>query len=209
MPVRFPFGHGLSYTSFDYSDLRVNEERNEVKVGFTVTNSGNVAGKEVAQVYVANHVSRVVMPVKELRDFVKVTLQPGESTTVTLSLPRRAFSYYNVAKQQWEADNGAYEIMVGSSSRDIRLKADFDLTIGVNPLGEITADSYIGDIWNDQDPQVQSALKDSGLYEVLKPMMDDEQWVAISANMPLRSVAATGIDEKVRDKFIRLVRDIK
>lgn len=209
MPVRFPFGHGLSYTSFDYSDLRVNEERNEVKVEFTITNSGNVAGKEVAQVYVANRVSRVVMPVKELRDFVKVTLQPGESTAVTLSLPRRAFSYYNVAKQQWEADNGAYEIMVGSSSRDIRLTANFDLTIGVSPLGEITADSYIGDIWNDQDPQVQSALKDSGLYEVLKPMMDDEQWVAISANMPLRSVAATGIDEKVRDKFIRLVRDIK
>lgn len=201
MPVRYPFGHGLSYTSFAYTDLSVEKLSNEVKVSFKVTNTGEVAGKEVAQLYVANHVSRVEMPVKELRDFTKVDLQPGESTTVTMTLPRRAFSYYNVANQQWEADNGDYEIMVGSSSRDIRLTTKFGLTIGVNPLGEITDDTYIGDVWADQDPKVQTALKDSGLYQVLKPMMKDEQWVAISANMPLRSMAAMGIDEKVRDAF--------
>lgn len=206
MPVRFPFGHGLSYTSFAYSDLQVNEEDNDVQVSFTISNIGQVAGKEVAQVYVANHVSRVVMPVKELRDFAKVSLDPGESKTVSLKLPRRAFSYYNADKQQWEADNGEYEIMVGSSSRDIRLSAKLQLTIGVNPLGEITADSYIGDVWNDPDPKVQSALKKSGLYDVLKPMMDDEQWVAISANMPLRSLAATGVNEQTRAAFMRLVK---
>lgn len=206
MPVRFPFGHGLSYTTFDYSDLQVNEGSDNVKVSFTVTNSGAVAGKEVAQLYVANHVSRVVMPVKELRDFTKVELHPGESKKVSLTLSRRAFSYYNVKKQQWEADNGEYELMVGSSSRDIRLSTEFELTIGVNPLGEITDDTYIGDVWNDQDPQVQSALKESGLYDVLKPMMADEQWVAISANMPLRSLAATGVEEKTREKFMKLVK---
>lgn len=206
MPVRFPFGHGLSYTTFDYSDLQVNEGSDNVEVSFTVTNSGTVAGKEVTQLYVANHVSRVAMPVKELRDFAKVELQPGESKKVSLTLSRRAFSYYNVKKQQWEADNGEYELMVGSSSRDIRLSTKFELTIGVNPLGEITDDTYIGDVWNDQDPQVQSALKESGLYDVLKPMMADEQWGAISANMPLRSLAATGVEEETREKFMKLVK---
>ncbi len=206
MPVRFPFGHGLSYTDFTYSDLTVSEESNDVKVRFTVTNSGQVAGKEVAQVYVANHVSRVEMPVKELRDFTKLALAPGESQTVTLTLPRRAFSYYNVAQEQWEADNGEYEIMVGSSSRDIRLTAQFKLTIGVNPLGTVTEDTYLGDLWNDTDPKVQAALKSSGLYEVLKPMMADKDWVAISANMPLRSLAATGISEEVREKFFQALR---
>lgn len=201
MPVRFPFGHGLSYTQFDYGDLTVNEESDSVKVTFTVTNTGKVAGKEAAQVYVANHISRVEMPVKELRDFAKVALQPGESKTVTVNLSRRAFSYYNVAKQQWEADNGAYEIMVGSSSRDIRLTTDFTLTIGVNPLGTITGDTYVGDVWADKDPRVQAALKESGLYEILEPMMKDEQWVAISANMPLRSLAAMGISEQARQAF--------
>lgn len=206
MPVRFPFGHGLSYTDFTYSDLTVSEESNDVKVRFTVTNSGQVAGKEVAQVYVANHVSRVEMPVKELRDFTKLALAPGESQTVTLTLPRRAFSYYNVAQEQWEADNGEYEIMVGSSSRDIRLTAKFKLTIGVNPLGTVTEDTYLGDLWNDTDPKVQAALKSSGLYEVLKPMMADKDWVAISANMPLRSLVATGISEEVREKFFQALR---
>lgn len=201
MPVRFPFGHGLSYTQFAYSNLKVEEERDDVKVSFQVANTGKVAGKEVAQVYVANHVSRVEMPVKELRDFAKVVLQAGESKTVTLTLPRRAFSYYNVAKQQWEADNGDYQLMVGSSSRDIRLTADFQLTIGVNPLGEINGDTYVGDVWADKSPRVQTALKESGLYKILEPMMKDEKWVAISANVPLRSLAAMGIDEQARQAF--------
>ena len=73
-------------------------------------------------------------------------------------------------------------------------------------MGEITGDTYLGDIWNDWDPKVQAALKSSGLYDVLKPMMEDEDWVAISANMPLRSLAATGIQEEVRDAFLRALK---
>lgn len=206
MPVRFPFGHGLSYTSFAYSNLNIEEEADDVKVSFTLKNTGKVAGKEVPQVYVANHVSRVEMPAKELRDFTKVALEPGESKQVTLTLPRRAFSYYNVAQQQWEADNGEYEIMVGSSSRDIRLTSKFELTIGVNPLGAITGDAYVGDVWADKDPKVKQALKDSGLDKILAPMMRDEKWVAISANIPLRSLSAMGIDEKIRDAFFAALK---
>ncbi len=206
MPVRFPFGHGLSYTSFAYSNLTVEEGTDTVKVGFDLTNTGKVAGKEVAQVYVANQVSRVEMPVKELRDFTKVALEAGESKHVTLTLPRRAFAYYNVAKQQWEADNGQYKIMVGSSSRDIRLSMAFTLTIGTNPTSEVTGNTYVGDLWANQDPHVQKALKDSGLYEILAPMMKDEKWVAISANIPLRSLSAMGIDEKIRKAFFKALK---
>lgn len=205
MPVRFPFGHGLSYTTFEYSDLAVREGKDTVKVSFRLANTGKVAGKEVAQLYVANHVSRVEMPVKELRDFTKVALKPGESQEVTLTLPRRAFAYYNVDKQQWAADNGEYEIMVGSSSRDIRLATNFNLTIGVNPTSAVTGNTYVGDLWANQDPHVQKAMKDSGLYELLAPMMKDEQWVAISANIPLRSLSAMGVDEKVRKAFFKLL----
>ncbi|MGM9891700.1 glycoside hydrolase family 3 C-terminal domain-containing protein [Limosilactobacillus sp.] len=205
MPVRFPFGHGLSYTTFEYSDLAVREGKDTVKVSFRLANTGKVAGKEVAQLYVANHVSRVEMPVKELRDFTKVALKPGESQEVTLTLPRRAFAYYNVDKQQWAADNGEYEIMVGSSSRDIRLSTNFNLTIGVNPTSAVTGNTYVGDLWANQDPHVQKAMKDSGLYELLAPMMKDEQWVAISANIPLRSLSAMGVDEEVRKAFFKLL----
>lgn len=206
MPVRFPFGHGLSYTSFAYNNLTVEEGTDTVKVGFDLTNTGKVAGKEVAQVYVANQVSRVEMPVKELRDFTKVALEAGESKHVTLTLPRRAFAYYNVAKQQWEADNGQYKIMVGSSSRDIRLSMAFTLTIGTNPTNEVTGNTYVGDLWANQDPHVQKALKDSGLYEILAPMMKDEKWVAISANIPLRSLSAMGVDEKIRKAFFKALK---
>lgn len=203
MAVRFPFGHGLSYTSFEYHDLIIQEGTDEVNVSLQVTNTGEVAGKEVVQLYVANHVSRVEMPVKELRDFAKVNLQPGETKTVEMRLSRRAFSWYNVNDGQWEVDNGRYKIMIGSSSRDIRLTADFELTIGVDPLGEVTEDTYIGEVWNSNNPKVKEALKKSGLYDALKSMMEDEEWVAISANMPLRSLTAAGVDEEKREAFFK------
>lgn len=205
IPVRFPFGHGLSYTQFGYSDLTVVENNDDVKISFKLTNEGKRSGKEVAQLYVSNHVSRVEMPAKELRDFAKVELDPGETKTATMVLPRRAFAYYDVNKQQWKADNGDYEIMVGSSSRDIRLTAKFELTIGTSPLGPITDESYVGDVWNNNDSKVQNALHDSGLYDVLEPMMADKQWVAISSNVPLRSLALAGISKKVHDKFFKLL----
>lgn len=143
------------------------------------------------------------MPVKELRDFAKVSLQPGETKTVEMRLPRRAFSWYNVNNKQWEADNGSYEIMLDSSSRDIRLTADFELTIGIDPSGAVTADTYIGGVWNSNNPKIQEALKKSGLYDALKPLMADDAWVAISANMPLRSFTATGGDEDKREAFLK------
>lgn len=206
LPVAFPFGHGLSYTSFRYDQLQVKEESDDVHVSFRLTNVGDQAGKEVAQLYVSNRVSRVEKPVKELRDFAKLSLEPGQSKTVEFRLPRRAFSYYNVAKQQWKADNGEYVIMVGSSSRDIRLTQSFQLTIGTNLLGEVTDETYVGDLWRNTDPRVQTAMEESGLKKALQPLMADKQWKAITANMPLRSLTATGVAQSVHDDFFRRLK---
>lgn len=206
MPVRFPFGHGLSYTRFAYNNLQVKETADTVQVSFQVANSGQIAGKEVPQLYIANHASRVEMPVKELREFTKIELKPGETKTVSFTLNRRAFSFYNAAKQQWEADNGHYDILIGSSSRDIRLKQSIILSIGTVLLNEITLDSYIGDVWHNNDKKVRKALRKSGLYNEIKPMMADAKWVAVSANMPLRSLTATGGDQSVLDKFFALLK---
>lgn len=206
LPVQFPFGHGLSYTRFSYDNLQVTEGADNVTVSFQLSNDGPIDGKEAPQLYIANHASRVEMPIKELRDFTKVSLAAGASQTVTFTLPRRAFAYYNANKEQWEADNGQYEIMIGSSSRDIRLKRAFKLTIGINPVDNITNDSYIGDVWHNEDPQVQKALKESGLYDQIKPMMEDPKWVAISANMPLRSLTASGGGEDAKNRFLKALK---
>ncbi|RPI29066.1 MAG: hypothetical protein EHM70_16060 [Chloroflexota bacterium] len=122
----FPFGHGLSYTSFVYSALQapgVVKTGETVRVSVTVKNTGPVAGKEVVQLYVADRKASVPRPVKELKGFAKVALQPGESQVIELELDERAFSFYDPYRSTWVAEPGEFEILVGSSSADIRLKA--------------------------------------------------------------------------------------
>ena len=123
--VRFPFGHGLSYTTFAYDDWQVSAptatEDEGVDVSFRVTNTGAVAGAEVAQLYVQDLDSTVYRPTKELKGFRKVFLQPGESATITLHLDKRSFAYYNVEVRDWTVESGQFKLLVGSSSRDIRL----------------------------------------------------------------------------------------
>ena len=124
VPVQFPFGYGLSYTTFAYSDPRVSAESFDDVAGVTVsvdvTNTGQVAGKEIVQVYVHDHQSRLVRPYKELKGFAKVSLQPGETKTVSIPLDFRAFAYYDPAYKQWITEDGEFDILVGASSADIR-----------------------------------------------------------------------------------------
>ncbi len=127
LPVLFPFGHGLSYTTFALGDLAVSAKEltnhETVKVTVKVTNTGGRAGKEVVQLYVApKHETRVARPEKELKGFEKVALQPGETKEVTFELDSRAFAYYDTALSDWFVENGDYEIQVGTSSQDIALK---------------------------------------------------------------------------------------
>jgi beta-glucosidase len=128
----FPFGHGLSYTKFDYSDLKITPDKigpgRRVQVSMTVKNSGQRAGAEVVQLYLHQGKSSADRPPQELKGFRRVMLTPGQSQTVTFTLDARAMSFYSVAKHAWVAEPSAFDVLVGASSRDIRLKGSFELT---------------------------------------------------------------------------------
>jgi beta-glucosidase len=126
----FPFGHGLSYAAFEYSDLKVTSsvKRGEtVKVAVTVKNVGAVAGQETVQVYVRDEQATLQRPVKELKGFAKVALPAGNARTIEFELNERALSFYNPDRKQWVAEPGTFEVLIGSSSRDIRAQAKFEL----------------------------------------------------------------------------------
>jgi beta-glucosidase len=122
--VQFPFGYGLSYTTFEYSDPKVSARKfndaDGLTVSVNVTNTGKLAGKEIVQVYAHDVKSKLVRPRKELKGFAKVDLKPGETKTVTIALDFRSFAYYHPGHGQWITENGEFEILIGASSRDIR-----------------------------------------------------------------------------------------
>ena len=123
VPVAFPFGYGLSYTSFAYSDLKVTAD----SVSLTVTNTGARDGAEIVQVYIAKPGAEIFRPAQELKAFARVPLAAGESRTVTLPLDDKAFRYWNTRTDCWEVEGGRYEVRVGASSADIRLTANVDI----------------------------------------------------------------------------------
>lgn len=127
---KFPFGYGLSYTKFDYTGLKLSSTKiksNEtIKVSFQLSNVGKVAGEEVVQLYLKDKFGSVVRPVLELRDFQKVKLNAGESKTIEFTIDKEKLSFYN-NKLEWIAEPGDFEVMIGASSADIKLKSDFEL----------------------------------------------------------------------------------
>ena len=149
--VAFPFGHGLSYTTFEYSDVKVSADKikdtDTVTVSFKVKNTGTVDGAEAAQIYVSDVESTIYRPVKELRAFKKVFLKAGEEKEVSVELDKRAFAYYNVNLGDWHVESGDFKILVGSSSRDIRLEANVYVESTVEatvPDYKALAPSYYG-----------------------------------------------------------------
>ena len=122
---QFPFGHGLSYTSFAYDNLRLNgsefDTDDEIVVSVDVTNTGQRAGQEVVQLYVRDEEARLIRPLQELKAFAKVSLNAGETKTVTLTLSGQSLAYYDPALSGWVTEPGDFTLLVGSSSRDIRL----------------------------------------------------------------------------------------
>jgi beta-glucosidase len=130
-PLLFPFGHGLSYTSFAYSGLEIGKVAKDTKeflnIQFMLENTGKMMGKEIAQIYIHKKGSSVFRSEKELKGFVKVQLDPGEKKKVAVNLDRRAFCIFSSARKAWILEAGDYEILVGSSSRDIRLTAGIHL----------------------------------------------------------------------------------
>ena len=125
----FPFGFGLSYTTFEYSDVSATPISADGKfsVSFTVKNAGSVDGREAAQVYISDPVSTLPRPVRELKGFTKVALKAGESQKAMVELDRDALGYYNERLGKWIAEKGTFVVEVAASSRDIRLKTEVEL----------------------------------------------------------------------------------
>ncbi|MBE5994414.1 MAG: glycosyl hydrolase, partial [Paenibacillaceae bacterium] len=165
MEVLFPFGHGLSYTTFEYSNMKADKtamkDDEMVTVSLDVTNTGKTKGKEVVQIYVEAPEGQVIRPVRELREFAKVELEPGETKTVEFILGKRAFSYYHVELKDWFAQTGTYLIHAGASSRDLRQM----ISLKVESTGKESVvyhlNSTIGDILSDPDAA-----------EIIKPLID-------------------------------------
>ena len=155
MPVRYPFGYGLSYTTFEYSNVEASKDA----VTFTVTNTGSVAGAEVAQVYVSCLDGKIFRPKKELKGFTKVHLAPGESKTVTVKLDDKAFRYFNVTTNAWEVETANYQISVASNVSDVKLTATVAVTgtDAPNPYGQLP--SYTaGKVENVSDAEFEALL---------------------------------------------------
>lgn len=149
-PVQFPFGYGLSYTTFDYHDLRVEKEKIEegesLKVSVKVTNTGKVAGKAVVQLYVAPEKAEAIRPVRELKAFDKVELAAGETKEVAFVLEPRAFQHFNTVVHNWRTENGAYGIQIGENARDIVLSQKiFVEAEPIPPLGGYSPQMAIGE----------------------------------------------------------------
>ena len=157
VPVAFPFGHGLSYTSFAYSDLKASADG----VTLTVTNTGTRKGAEIVQLYVAKPDAKIFRPVQELKGFAKVPLRPGESRTVVIPLDDKAFRYWNTQTNRWEIEGGQYELRIGASSADIRLTAAVDIagTDAPNPYAGKTLPHYkTGSVQNVPDAEWETLL---------------------------------------------------
>ena len=166
MPVRWAFGHGLSYTQFEYSNLRVNKEKiaqgEGVRVAIDVKNVGHMGAKEVVQLYVHSAHDGAARPEQELKGFEKVYIAPGKTETVEFELNPRAFAYYESAIRDWYVEGGAYEIRIGASSRDVRAAKTIEIEAGKPIPVRVTMDTTFGDL-----------MKIPGSQPILQPVMGD------------------------------------
>ncbi len=222
MEVLFPFGHGLSYTTFEYSNMKADKstmkDDETVTVSLDVTNTGKVKGKEVVQIYVEAPDSHVIRPVRELREFAKVELEPGETKTVAFTLGKRAFSYYHVELKDWFVQTGAYLIHAGSSSRDLRQMISVYVESTVKEPMIYDLNSTIGDILSDPDaaeiitPLIDRYKKGSALgnsdgdaaKSAISQQMDD----AMFRYMPLRQILSFAPDVSSLKELQELVDSI-
>jgi beta-glucosidase len=146
----FPFGFGLSYTNFEYSDIQVDKkeikDNEKITVSVKVKNTGTLAGKETVQLYVRDEESTIPRPEKELKGFEKIALQPGEEKIVTFELDKRAFAYYNVKLKDWHVETGTFDILIGKSSREIlqRISVHVESTVRIKKV--LTRHSTFGDL---------------------------------------------------------------
>lgn len=209
MPVAFPFGYGLSYTSFAYSNLKINKteigEDDTVTVSVDVTNTGDMEGKEIVQLYISDQTKAARRPIQELKGYEKVSLKPGETKTVVFTLDYRSFAWYNVGIKDWYAASGDYKILIGASSRDMRLSGNVHLTakkrlpiqVHMNTtLGELLADErtagYVA-YFKKQLEGIFGMSSEGDKKEDGDVAISDAMNHAMVACMPLRNVVSYGM----------------
>ena len=201
MKVQFPFGHGLSYTTFEYSDLKLSSKNildtDKLEVSVKITNTGKVSGKEIVQLYVSEltgtHEDR---PVKELKAFTKVQLNPKESKVVTMTLDKRSFAFWNTEIGDWYAPTGEYLISAGASCNDIRLKAKVNVTSTAKGVFKINENTVLEEMLEHPvaakcaEPLVKSFMDEmlGDRSESEKESVSDEMMLAMLRSMPLRAL---------------------
>ncbi|PFI38294.1 glycosyl hydrolase [Bacillus cereus] len=195
----FPFGFGLSYTNFEYSNLSVNKKEikdtETVSVTVNVKNIGSTVGKEIVQLYIKDVESTVIRPEKELKGFEKVELQPGEEKTVNFTLNKRSFAYYNVELKDWHVETGEFEILVGKSSREIVLQDNMYVQSTTIIQKTVHRNTLLGDIFADPilapiaKGLMEKALKDSPFGSMAEGDSDVSEMMDAMLNyMPLRAL---------------------
>lgn len=213
MNVTFPFGYGLSYTTFEYSNITTDKEilteGDTLQVSVDVTNTGDRFGKEVVQLYIADKTNAVRRPEKELKGFEKVALDPGETKTITFTLDKRSFAWYNVDIHEWYAASGIYEILIASSSRDVRLTKTVQwvsaralpLHLHLNTtLGELMEDERTRTLGKELKGKMDAFFGslDGEVAEQTEgeEAVSDDMGDAIALSMPIRNVISFGLCEK-------------
>lgn len=209
LAVLFPFGHGLSYTSFAYSDLRLDRESmkdtDTLHVSLKVRNVGDRAGKEAVQLYVRDNESTAIRPVKELKGFEKVDLAPGEEKTVEFTLDKRSFAYYHTGLKDWYVESGEFTILAGSSSRDIQLSGTVSVESTTQVKKVFHMNSTFGDVMADPRGRkiITQMLESMDLGGVGGEAIAPEALQAMLGYLPLRGALMMAGDmvkpEKIQD----------
>ena len=221
MDVLFPFGYGLSYTTFEYSDLRLDKkemtEQDTLRVSVKVKNMGKMLGKEIVQLYVRDVESSVIRPEKELKGFEKVELNPGEEKEVIFTLDKRAFAYYNVDLKDWHVESGEYEVLIGKSSRDIILKDTVYVKSTVQIRKKFHRNSTIEDVIEDPvaseifKPIIQQLIKQHPVFATSERNVI-EMFKEMMRYMPLRNLISFSngaITEEMLESIIQRMNQRK
>lgn len=225
MNVLFPFGHGLSYTTFSYSNLTVEKERiresETLRVSVDVTNTGDRFGKEVVQLYVAPKNSTVIRPVRELRAFEKTGIAPGETKTVTFLLDSRAYAYWSTESHDWHVESGEYEIQIGKNAQDIILSRTVYVESEHTIPKVFTLNSTLGEILADPKgkavfEQAMSGMAGSDAQEAEAQALEGdgeaisaEMMAAMMEAMPLRQMISfvPGVTKEALASLVQALND--
>jgi beta-glucosidase len=220
MPVLFPFGYGLSYTTFAYSNLRLDKsnmsDNDILTASVDITNTGSVAGKETVQLYISDLTGAAKRPIRELKGYEKISLQPGETKTVTFSIDYRSLAWYNTNLGDWYAASGAYEVQIGASSRDIRQAVTLHFTTEKRLPLHVDMNTTLGALLADERTRsyaltYQKALNKffGGDSDASSEAITDDMNNAMAASMPLRNMASFGVASKAEvQKVIDIINQL-